>query len=292
MAKSGFGAAQNAVEEAKKSFRDKVEYNKFQVKTGEDAKRVRFLILDGDDSVLTFREHWTEMKNTWKCNFACPNEELGDDNCIVCSGKKDVDFLSDQRKNAHILQLINRATSQVEVWKFSPMAMATLLENLKEHTNITDRDYSVQFVENDENVTGIKARYLYLINPIGEPAPMSQADNELASTRYDLKQIIPVYDEENIKRIMAMKPSDGKPTAKAAVKGSDFLNALGGTSTTNMATDLFKNITSAAKSAVTTPVETSTTETQASADAVIESAPKADASSSTDDFMKLLNDLR
>lgn len=297
MAKSGFGAAQAAVEQAQKSAQGAVEFNKFSVKQDEPAKRVRFLIEDGDDSVLTFLEHWTEMNNAWKRNFACPNEEFGQDNCVVCRGKKGSDFVSDQRKNAHMIQLINRETGQIEVWKFSPMAMSLLLEILNNNGNISDRDYTIQFLSNEDGKVdpSIKSKFLYVIKPVGEPTPLSAADQELIKGRYKLTNLIPKYDEDNLTRIMAMKPGEGgkKDATKPAVQAKDFLSALGGGST-NMATDLFKGITSAGKAEATVAVtaEEKAVVSPVPVEAVTAETPATESSNASDDFLKLLNDMK
>lgn len=294
MAQSGFGAAQRAVEEAKKAAQGAVEFNRFTIKQDEDAKRVRFLIEDGEDSVLTFLEHWTEMNNGWKRNFACPNEEYGQDNCVVCRSKKGTDWVSDQRKNAHMIQLINRTTGQIEVWKFSPMAMSLLLEILNTNGSISDRDYTIQFLSNEAGQVdpNIKTKFLYVIKPASEPAPLSAADQELVNGRYKLTDLIPKYDEDNLTRIMAMKPGEGgkKEATKPAVQAKDFLNALS-VGSANMATDMFKNITSAGQpeangetKAVVSPV--------AEKPGTQEPAATESSSNSTDDFLKLLKDMK
>lgn len=295
MAKSGFGAAQAAVEQAEKNAKGAVEYKKFTVEKDADPKRVRFLTIDGDDSVLTFTEHWTTMNNGWKRNFACPNEDLGDDKCVVCRGKKKVDYQDDQRKNRHLIQLIDRSTGELQVWPFSPMAMALLLEHLNTFGNISDRDYEIQFLDNEGGKAdaNIKAKFFYVIKPAGEVTPLSAADQELASKRYNLHDLVPKYDEENLERIMKMLPGEGgkKDAAKPAAKAADFMAALGQANTgTNMATDLFKNITSAGKAEATVPAEEKAVVSPVPVDET-PAAPAA-APADTEDFMKLLNDMK
>jgi len=227
MAQKGLGAAKEAVVEAQKNNTQAIEYPKFTLKVEEGKKRVRFL---NPEDAITFIEHWTEYQNGWKRNYVCPNEGvLGRDECITCRGKKGVDYVTDQRKHAHMIQLINREAGRVEVWKFSPMAMAVILEQNDANGNISDRDFIVQFQENDPEKTGIKAKFIYTVEPATDkPEPLSKADKAL--TTFDLETLVPKYDEENLVRISQMTAEQSKKGGiqKPAATAADFVSqALG-----------------------------------------------------------------
>jgi len=273
----GFGAAKAAVEEVQKSA--DVKYPRFalRIPDGETSvkKQVRFL---DAENMLTIIEHWTEYKNTWKRNYVCPNEGvIGSDKCITCRGKKSTDYVDDQRKHAHLIELINRESGAVEPWKFSPMVMATLLQKNEELGNITDRDFFIEFRQNtDEN---IKAKFIYVITEVTEePTPLTKADKELV--RYDLETLVPKYDEENLKRISEMLPGEtGKKNGiKAATSASDFASQAlkGGVGASKSLLDDFASLTKP-KAA---PKATATAEAE----------PEASASD-MDEFNKLMNDM-
>jgi hypothetical protein len=251
MAQSGFGAAKAAVEEEQKRVQQSegVKFERFQVKAGEDAKRVRFVVQDEDDSVVTFTEHWTEFHNGWTRNFSCPNSQLGEDNCFVCRSAKST-YVKDQRKPAHMINLIDREDGKVKVWKFSPMAMAGLLEHLNSIGNVSDRDYTVQFIENDgvNKNESIRSKFYYVIEPATDKAvKLTAADTEAIEGRYKLATLIPAYDEANLEKIskMTKEESQKKVAAKPADVAANFLGALTGgskTETKNLVDD-FKTLT-------------------------------------------------
>ena len=229
---SGFGAAKVAVEENQKAQAENIKFERLSIKQDEAPKTVRFLVLDGDDSVITFTEHWTEFHNGWKRNFVCPNDQLGQDNCLVCRGPKSI-YVTDQRKPAHMIQVIDREDGKVKVWKFSPMAMAGLLEHLNNLGNISDRDYTIQFVKNEDGNKndGIKTKFYYIIEPVSDkPQKATAADAQLAAGRYTLADLIPKYDEENLEKISKMTKEESQ---KGAAKpnpddlAKDFLSKVG-----------------------------------------------------------------
>jgi len=284
MAKAGFGAAAEAVEEAQKQ--GPQEYEKLKVEKDTPAKRIRFVLHDGDNSVITFTEHWTEFNNGWKRNFACPNEEIGDDKCLICRSKRGTDYVDDQRKPAHMINVLDREDGKLKVWKFSPMVMARLLEHIKTNGTIGDRDYSVQFISNEDK--NIKSKFVYIIEPVGEATELTTNDKTLVEGRYKLETLIPTYNEESISQVMAKKPgegnnSNGKKAAPSNV-AEDFMKALKGASSANPTTspsvaDLLNSVSTKTETVVTTAEATKTEE-------------PAVTSEKTSDFWKMLEDIK
>lgn len=283
MAKAGFVAAAEAVEEAQKQ--GPQEYEKLKVEKDAPAKRIRFVLQDGDNSVITFTEHWTEFNNSWKRNFACPNEEIGDDKCLICRSKRGTDYVDDQRKPAHMINVLDREDGKLKVWKFSPMVMARLLEHIKANRTIGDRDYSVQFISNEDK--NIKAKFVYIIEPVGEAAELTANDKKLIEGRYKLETLIPTYNEESISQVMAKKPGEGSNgTGKKATSSNvaeDFMKALKSASSANPTTspsvaDLLNSVSSKTETVATT--ETTKSEEPAAT------------SEKTSDFWKMLEDIK
>jgi len=247
--KTGFDTAEQIAKEEVEKQQQQAEvykFDRFSVPTEEGIARVRFIVEDGDDSLLTVMEHATTMNNTWFSGFECPNESPTDGKCVVCQGKAGTDFESDRRQVKHYINLIDRTDNdnhKVKVWSLSSIAMAPIMQYYREYGNVRDRDYTVQLVENKDKA--IKGKFIYKIEPVtDEPSPLTKADKTLIENRFDLSKCVRQYDEKNLLRIMAYKPGeDGKKT-KSEISGKDFLDAIKGGSNGGGKTagEVFKNL--------------------------------------------------
>ena len=215
--KTGFAAAEklaeevNAQKEQQKDKEPRYEYELFKTPKNAEPQRVRFIVADEDDSIVTVVEHWVLLNNGWNKNFLCPNEEPNDDKCIACRGKKGETFQTNQKSVKHIINLIDRSDNKIKVWKFSPMAFAALKEHYDENGNIFDRDYTIQFLETTD--TALKSSFIFKVESVtDEPSPLTKAEKALIENRYDLTKCVTNYDEDHLKWAFALTPKKKEST--------------------------------------------------------------------------------
>lgn len=224
MAKFGFQAAQEEASKQQKGNNKPEEYNKFTLTAENSPLTVRFVVEDGENSVLTFSEHWVTFQNGWTRNYLCINEEPGDEKCLICKlaaedraskGAK-LNFQKHQRSVKHMINLIDRTDEVLKAWKFSPLAMGPIMPHYTEFGTVGDRDYTLALTKNED--PAIKLKYVYTVEPAStKKVALSAADKKLIETRYNLETLMPKYDEEDILRLKD-RPADGSsaPTVDKA----------------------------------------------------------------------------
>jgi hypothetical protein len=220
MAKMGFTVAKEKAEEANKST---AKYNYFKLEPNKDAKRIRFITVDGPEaSILTYDEHYLKFKNTWSRPFSCPDyDNDGEKTCQICKADKgpSLDITQDQFGRKFIMQVIERgvdgAEDTLKVFKFSPFLFTTLLSYYDKTGDLGDRDYTIAMIkEKDENN---KEKMRYEVLPVtAKKEKLSPEDLELIETRAKLSDIEPAYDMNEVRRLAAMELGGGKPNAPSA----------------------------------------------------------------------------
>lgn len=87
MGKLGFNIVEEKMGKMQQQ-QPKTKYEYFKVTT--QPKRIRFLTLDGDSSILIYAEHFVEFNNGWRRSVSCPDFDLKVRNKVLSNlqGKK------------------------------------------------------------------------------------------------------------------------------------------------------------------------------------------------------------
>jgi hypothetical protein len=212
MGKFGFSNISNEVETAQKA---PVRYEFFKVT--DEPKQIRFLTLDGENSIAMWMEHFTEFKNTWKRSTSCPDYEAekgSEKKCLICQSRKgrDEDIVRDNCNVKIAMQVIERLDGEegdkLKVFKFTPFLWNTIKQYFEEYGDLGDRDYTLSMNKNIDG-TG-KTSIVYEMTPATrKPTPLTAADKELASKRAKLEDVEPKYNEQEIRNIMSKDKAGG-----------------------------------------------------------------------------------
>jgi hypothetical protein len=213
MGKLGFDIVEEKMEKMQQQKQQpKTTINYFKV--GSEPKRIRFLTLDGNDSILIYAEHFVQFNNGWNRSISCPDFDLKPGQaktCPLCKAKKGVDLVKNDFGTKIMMQIIDRSEDEdkVKVYKFSPYLWSTLLAFHKEYGDLGDRDYNISM----EKVIGENNRETtsYVVTPCSKkPMPLTDEDEELAETRLSLADIEPIHAEAEIRELMAKEASNAK----------------------------------------------------------------------------------
>jgi hypothetical protein len=226
MGKFGFSVAEEKLEQTAKQ---NAKYDWFKVT--DKPQTIRFLTLDGNESILTYAEHYTVFKNTWTRSSSCPDyDQPGQTTCIICNSKKGPNsgIKKDQYGVKFLMQIIARDESgedKIKVFKFSPFLWTTLLAFYKEYSDLGDRDYEISMVKEIGEDNKEKTRYI--VEPVSKRAvALTAADKALADTRAALTDIEPSYDALKIQEIMEMEELSNKPKQEVSKTVNDFMANL------------------------------------------------------------------
>jgi hypothetical protein len=208
MGKLGFNIVEEKMGKMQQQ-QPKTKYEYFKVTT--QPKRIRFLTLDGDSSILIYAEHFVEFNNGWRRSVSCPDFDLkaGETkSCPICKAKKGVDLVKNDYGTKIMMQIIDRSEGEdkIKIFKFSPFLWTTLLAFHKENGDLGDRDYNISM----DKVVGENNREstVYNVTPASKKAmPLTDEDEELAATRNSLTDIEPILSDKEILELMSKEAS-------------------------------------------------------------------------------------
>ena len=203
MGKSGFTFA---VEKNESSTGPKQRFEYFS--PGEDPTTVRLLTIDKDDSIVTYQEHFVIFKNNWKKSVSCPDfENDGPRKCILCKIGTGQGIQQNNYNTKYLMQGIVRGDEdKIKVVKISSLLMTALIPYIRENGDLGDRDYNISLVPNPD--TNSKLKKVYVVEPASKKAtPLSSSDKALAETKYNLSEVEPAYNEEELLRMINMEPA-------------------------------------------------------------------------------------
>jgi hypothetical protein len=221
MAKTGFD---NITAEVESNQQQKTNVKYVYFKVTDKPKQLRFLTLDGENSVIFYHEHFTEFKNGWKRSTSCPDyNNTGDKKCLLCLSRKgkDEDILKDNCGPKIAMQVIERGDEGTEdklkVFKFSPFLWNKIVAFFKQYGDLGDRDYTLEM--HKETDASNKSTVNYEMYPVSKRAiPLSDEDLALAEKRASLFDVEPRYDEDQIRKIMSRdKPGGDMQVSRASV---------------------------------------------------------------------------
>jgi len=167
---------------------------------------VRFIMGDGKESVLTFKEHWVKFNCGWSRQFSCPDFGTKDKNCILCNAKPG-SVAQDTAKVKHLFLVIDRKDDTLKVLNVPSECYNLIVKTYKENDNtLDDRDYVLEFVKRD--VDG-KTVYNYTMEG-KKPSPITKNDLAIVQEQlFSLSDAEPRYDEKEIGELMVREEGQG-----------------------------------------------------------------------------------
>lgn len=228
--KFGFEAAFQAAEQQSSNSAPKQKFD--YLKIDATPKQIRFLTLDGAESVYRYSEHYVKFKNDWSRSYSCPDyQNDGPSTCMLCKIKSGAEVIQNNYGMKFIMQVIERdapvmnaegkpteeTADKLKVFKFSPFLMQSLSAYYQQNGDLGDRDYKISLIDNPDSSSKIKK--VYVIVPASKKAiPLDDESEELAEKRAKLSDIEPPYDEADINRMLTFKPKGDMAVSKEETK--------------------------------------------------------------------------